>query len=74
MYPLPDRGHARAKSEHNVFTESLADGRGDRPNPVSIIADAADGADGIFETPAYPDDPVAGVVCTVAATKEPNFA
>src|SRR5262249_42061621 len=43
-------------------------------DPVSIIADAADGADGIFETPAYPDDPAVGVVCTVAATKEPNFA
>ncbi len=37
-------------------------GRGGvRPDLGSIIADAADGADGIFESPTYPDDPGAGV-------------
>src|SRR5436309_1307790 len=28
--------------------------------PWRSVADAADGADGIFERPMYPDDPVAG--------------
>jgi hypothetical protein len=51
----PDRG---------AVTELSADGSASRSDPVSVIADAADGADGIFGAPAYPDDPAAGMTFT----------
>jgi hypothetical protein len=48
----------------NYRRESPADGGKRRPMAGSIPADAADGADGIFEAPAYPNDPAAGMAFT----------
>jgi hypothetical protein len=57
-------GTGRPNRVDTVVAGSPADGRGHRLDRGSIAADAANGADGIFESPAYPDDPAAGMAFT----------
>src|SRR6266446_8179800 len=59
---LHDRG-ARA-SQIGATLSSPAGGGVGRPTSGSIIADAADGADGIFEGCTHPDDPASGSAFT----------
>jgi hypothetical protein len=41
--------------------------------PASMIADAADGADGTLESPAYPDDPASGSAFTTEANADAQY-
>ena len=52
---------------------SPAGGGGGRPDLGFMITDAADGADGIFESPTYPDDPAAGVAFTTERNVDAQY-